>query len=156
MSWAYIGSNEINFNNKIEGNKKGGRAQNKLCNPRCGIKVCMIKRLHGKQLLVKRKGPAIDKPFNFYLFTFFHLKIKKSPPYAINILVLVLPIDSNRCVKIFRLGMENWFQPKDRLIKVEHVGVTSPLLSWILEIDVNGLHQWVEENEDHIDLYVYS
>ncbi len=135
-----MGSNEISFNSKIEGNKKGGGTQNKFCSLRCGIKVCMIKRLHGKKLLVTRKGPIIDKAFNSYLFTFFHLEIKKSPPYAKNNWVLALAIDSNTCVKIFRLGMEKWFQPKDRLIRVEHVGVTSPLLNWMLEINVNGLH----------------
>jgi len=100
----------------------------------------MIKRLHGKQLLITKKRPTIDKPFYSYLFTFFHLEIKKSPPYAGNIWVLALSIYFNRCVKIFRLGMEKWFQTKDRLIKVEHVNVTSPLLNSMLEIDVNGLH----------------
>ncbi len=80
MSWAYVGTNEINFNSKIEGNKKGGGTQNKFCSLRCGIKVCMIKRLHGKKLLVTRKGPIIDKPFNSYLFTFFHLEIRNHHP----------------------------------------------------------------------------
>ncbi len=114
--------------------------QNKLYSLSCGIKVYMIKRLHGKQHLVTRKGPTIDKPFNFYLFTFFHLEIKKAPPYVGNIWVLALPINSNRFVRIFKLGREKRFQREDRLIRVEHVCVTSPLLNWMLEIDVNGLY----------------
>jgi hypothetical protein len=46
----------------------------------------------------------------------------------------MLPIDSNRYVKFFMHGMEKRFQSRDRLIKVEHVDVTSRLLSWMLEI----------------------
>jgi len=50
--------------------------------------------------------------------------------------------------------MEKWFRPRDKLIRVEHVGVTSQLLIWILEIGKNGLHQWLEEGEDHVDFCV--
>jgi hypothetical protein len=80
------------------------------------------------------KGPIINKPFNSYPFTFFHLEIEKPPPYVGDIWVPTLLIDSNRFLKFFILGMEKWFQFGYRLIKVEHVGVTSRLLSWMLEI----------------------
>jgi hypothetical protein len=51
--------------------------------------------------------------------------------------------------------MEKLFQPGDMLIRVEHVGVTSKLLNWKLEVDGNGLHLWVEESENHINSFVY-
>jgi len=51
--------------------------------------------------------------------------------------------------------MEKWFQLKDRLRRVEHVGLTSRLMNWMLEIDGNGLQQWVEKSVNHVDFYVY-
>lgn len=101
------------------------------------------------------KEPIANKPPNSHPFTFVHLEIEKPPPYAGNIWVLKLPIDFDRCVKIYIPRMEKWFQLEDRLIKVEHVNVTSRLMNWMLEIDGNGLQQWVEESEDHVDFYVY-
>jgi hypothetical protein len=37
-------------------------------------------------------------------------------------------------------GMEILFQLGHKLVKVEHVGVISKLLSWKLEVDGDGLH----------------
>jgi hypothetical protein len=101
------------------------------------------------------KEPTIDKPFNHYPFTFLRIENEKCPPYACDIWVSTLPIDSIRCVKIFLPGMEKLFQPGDRLIRIEHVSVTFKLLSWKLEVDGDGLHQLVEESENHIDFCVY-
>jgi hypothetical protein len=69
--------------------------------------------------------------------------------------VPTLFVKENRCVKIFILNMEQWFKPRDMLVKVEHVGVTSKLISWILNIGIDGEHKWIEEGEDHVDLCVY-
>lgn len=73
----------------------------------------------------QKKGPAIDKPSNSYLFTFLQLEIEKPPPYVGDIWVPKLLINFNRSMKIFILDMELWFQFGDRLIKVEHANVTS-------------------------------
>jgi hypothetical protein len=70
-------------------------------------------------------GPATDKTSNFYPFTFLHLEIKKPPPYVGDIWVPKLLMNFNKSMKIFILDMEKWFQFGNRLIKVEHVGVTS-------------------------------
>lgn len=67
----------------------------------------------------------VDKPPNFEPFTFFHLEIEKSPPYVGDIWVLTLPIHSNGSMKILTPGLETWFQPGDRLIRIEHVSVMS-------------------------------
>jgi hypothetical protein len=69
----------------------------------------------------------VDKTFNSYPFKFFHLKVEKPPPFVGVIWVLVLPISLDGCVKIFILKMEKWFQPRDRLLKIEHTSVTSRL-----------------------------
>jgi hypothetical protein len=52
--------------------------------------------------------------------------------------------------------MECWFKIGDRLEKVEHVSVTSKILSLMLEIDQTRVHIWVAKNEVHVDFYVYS
>jgi hypothetical protein len=59
------------------------------------------------------------------------------------------------CQNIYIFGMEKWFQLEDRLIRVERVDLTSKLMNWMLKIDGNGLQQWVQESEDHVDFYVY-
>jgi hypothetical protein len=86
------------------------------------------------------KQPTTNKPPNHYLFTFLHIENELRPPYVGDIWVLTLPIDSNRCVKIFMPGMEKLFQPSDMLVKVEHVGVTFRLLNWKLEVNGDGSH----------------
>jgi hypothetical protein len=53
------------------------------------------------------------------------LEIEKPSPYVGDIKVPMLLINSNKSVKIFIPSMEKWFQFGDRLIRVEHVGVTS-------------------------------
>ncbi len=68
------------------------------------------------------------------------MEIEKPPPYAGDIWVPTLPIDSNGSMKILTTGLETWFQLGDRLIRIEHVSVMSRLLSWMLEINENGLH----------------
>ncbi len=78
------------------------------------------------------KKPIANKPPSFHPFTFVHLEIEKPPPYVDNICVLTLPIDFDKCVKIYILGMEKWFQLGDRLIRVEHANVTSRLMNWML------------------------
>jgi hypothetical protein len=68
------------------------------------------------------------------------LEIEKPPPYVGDIWVPTLLINYNGSVKILTPGLETWFQLGDRLIRIEHVNVTSQLLSWMLEINENGLH----------------
>jgi hypothetical protein len=51
--------------------------------------------------------------------------------------------------------MEKWFQPKDRLVRTEHVGVISKLVNGMLEINIDGTHHYIEESEDYVDLCVY-
>jgi hypothetical protein len=53
------------------------------------------------------------------------LEIEKPPPYARDIWVPTLPIDFNASMKILTLGLETWIQPRDRLIRIEHVSLTS-------------------------------
>jgi len=57
--------------------------------------------------------------------------------------------------KLF-LGMECWFKIRDRLVKMDHVKVTSRLLNWMLEINPTRMHMWIVENEDHVNFCVYS
>ncbi len=66
---------------------------------------------------------------------FNHLKLeyKKIPPYANDVWVPSLPIEENGYAKIFIPSMECYFRPGDRLIRVEHVGVTTRMLNFILE-----------------------
>ncbi len=52
--------------------------------------------------------------------------------------------------------MECWFKIGDRLERVKHGGITSRILSLMLEIDQTRVHIWVVESEDHVDFYVYS
>lgn len=59
-------------------------------------------------------------------------------------------------LKIKNLGMECWFKIRDRLVKMDHVKVTSRLFNWMLEINPTRMHMWVGENENHVDLCVYS
>lgn len=68
------------------------------------------------------------------------MEIEKPPPYVGDIWVPTLLINYNGSVKILTPGLETWFQLGDRLIRIEHVNVTSQLLSWMLEINENGLH----------------
>jgi hypothetical protein len=68
-------------------------------------------------------------------------------------LVPTLFVDSD--INVSRYTYLGWKNGFNRLIKVKYVGVTSRLLSWKLQVDGNGLHQWVEENENHIDFHVY-
>ncbi len=103
----------------------------------------------------RNKEPAANKTLNSYPFKFLHLEVEKPPPYAGDIWVPILPISLDRCVKIFILRMENWFQPRDRLVRVEHAGVISKLVSWLLKINKDGSHQWIEESVNHVDLCVY-
>jgi hypothetical protein len=103
----------------------------------------------------RNKEPIANKTPNSYPFKFLHLEVEKPPLNAGDIWVPILLISSNRCVKIFIPGMEKWFQLRDKLVKVEHVGVISRLVSWLLKINQDGSHQWIEESEDHVDLCVY-
>jgi hypothetical protein len=48
------------------------------------------------------------------------------------------------------------FKPRNRLMRIEHVEVTSRLLSWMLEIDQVRLHNWIAKSEDHVDFCDYS
>ncbi len=50
--------------------------------------------------------------------------------------------------------MECWFKIRNRLVKMDHVKVTSRLLNWMLEINPTRMRMWVVENEDHVDLCV--
>jgi hypothetical protein len=50
--------------------------------------------------------------------------------------------------------MESLFKAGDRLIRLEHVNVISRLLSWNLEIDWIGMHNWVPKGENHVDFCV--
>ncbi len=68
----------------------------------------------------------------------------------------MLLIKHNRYVKIFIPRMECWFKIGDRLERVKHGGITSRILSLMLEIDQTRVHIWVVESEDHVDFYVYS
>lgn len=77
----------------------------------------------------RNKKPTANKTFNSYPFKFLYLEVEKPPPYVGHIWVPVLPISSNKCVKIFKPRMEKWFQPGDRLVRVEHASVTSKLVS---------------------------
>jgi hypothetical protein len=86
------------------------------------------------------KQPTTNKPLKHYPFTFLHIENEKHPPYAGDIWVFTLLVDSDRCVRIFMLGMEKLFQLGDKLVRVEHVGVISRLLNWKLEVDGDGLH----------------
>lgn len=52
--------------------------------------------------------------------------------------------------------MECWFRIGYRLERVKHVGVTSIILSLMLEIGQTRVHMWVVESENHVNLYVYS
>ncbi len=70
-------------------------------------------------------------------------------------MLLALLVKGNRYVKILILGMEQWFKLGDRLVRVEHASVTSRLISWILDIGVDGEHKWIEKGKDHVDLCVY-
>jgi hypothetical protein len=72
----------------------------------------------------KDKEPIVSKPPNSYPFYFLHLEIEKPPPYVGDIWVPILHVNSSRSVKTYILGMEKWFRPRDKLIKVEHVSVT--------------------------------
>jgi hypothetical protein len=83
------------------------------------------------------------------------MEIEKPLPYVGDIWVPTLHLDSGRSVKTYILWMEKWFRLRDKLISVEHAGVISRLLNWILEIGKNGLHQSLEEGEDHVDLGVF-
>lgn len=67
----------------------------------------------------------------------------------------ILLIKHNRYVKIFIPRMECWFRIGHRLEKVEHVKVTSRILSLMLEIDQTRVHIWVAESEDHVDFCVF-
>jgi len=49
-----------------------------------------------------------------------------------------------------------WFKPRNMLVRIEHVEVTSRLLSWMLEIDQVRLHKLIAKSEDHVDFYDYS
>jgi hypothetical protein len=82
-----------------------------------------------------------NKPLESHPFVSLHLEIKKAFPYVGDIWVLALHVDYNRYVKIFILRMEQYgFKPRNRLVRIEHVGVTSRLMSWMLEIDHVRLH----------------
>ncbi len=67
----------------------------------------------------------------------------------------ILLVKHNRYVKIFIPRMECWFRIGDRLERVEHLEVTSRILSLMLEIDQTRMHIWVAKNEAHVDFYVY-
>jgi hypothetical protein len=77
----------------------------------------------------RNKELVVDKTFNPYPFKFIHLKVEKPPPFVRDIWLLVLLINSNRCVKIFIPRMGKWFQLKDKLVRVKHEGVTFRLVS---------------------------
>jgi hypothetical protein len=47
----------------------------------------------------------------------------------------------------FRLG--------DRLVRVEHVGVTTRMLNWIFETDQIRTLKRIAKSENHVDFYVY-
>jgi hypothetical protein len=103
----------------------------------------------------RNKKPIANKTFNSYPFKYSYLEVEKPPPYVGDIWVPILPISSNRCVKIFILGMEKWFQLGDKLVRVKHVGVTFKLVKWMLEINIDESNLWIEESEDYVYLCVY-
>jgi hypothetical protein len=47
--------------------------------------------------------------------------------------------------------MQDLITPKDRIVRIEHVGVISKLLSWILKVDHAKVRKWVMESEDHVE-----
>jgi hypothetical protein len=87
----------------------------------------------------QNKGKVVEtnKTSQPPLCSFEHLELqhKKISPCPSDIWVPSLPIEENRSTKIFIPGMEWWFRLGDRLTRVEHAGVTSRMLSWILEAD---------------------
>ncbi len=54
-------------------------------------------------------------------------------------------IKHNKYVKIFIPRMECWFRIGDRSERVEHVEMTSRIISLMLEIDQTRVHIWVAE-----------
>ncbi len=70
------------------------------------------------QLLGTIQKPIANESPNFHPFSFVHLEIEKPPPHVGNSWVRTLPIDIDRRVKIYKPGMEKWFQLGDRLIRV--------------------------------------
>jgi hypothetical protein len=55
----------------------------------------------------------------------------------------------------FSFSMECCFRPSDRLVWVEHAGVTIRMLNWILKTDQIRTLKWIAKNEDHVDFCVY-
>jgi hypothetical protein len=53
-------------------------------------------------------------------------------------------------------SMEELFKPKDKIVKIKHVGVTSRLLSWILKANKVRVYSWMIKSEDHVDFCDYS
>lgn len=51
------------------------------------------------------------------------------PLYVGNIWVLTFLVDQRRFVKKIVLGMEELFKPRDIVVRIEHVRVTSRLLN---------------------------
>ncbi len=66
----------------------------------------------------------------------------------------ILLVKHNRYLKIFIPRMECWLVIDWK--RVEHVGMTSKILSLMLEIDQIRVHIWVAKSEDHVNFYVYS
>lgn len=103
------------------------------------------------------KHLATYKPSDLSPYSFVHSNLEKNklPPYAGDIWVPALPINRNRLVKIFVPNMEKLFKPRNKIVKVEHVRVTSKLLSWILEVDQAGIRKRIIESKDHVDFCDY-
>lgn len=88
-------------------------------------------------------------------FNHLKLKHKKILPDANDIQVPSLPIKENKYAKIFIPSMKCCFRLGDRLVRVEHVGVTTKMLNWIFEPDQIRTLKWIAKSEDHINFYVY-
>ncbi len=88
------------------------------------------------------------KPYLVFWFILIQ-KIGRSLCMLKNVWVPTLPIDQSRF--FFILGMQDLITPKDRIVRIEHVGVISKLLSWILKVDHAKVRKWVMESEDHVE-----
>jgi hypothetical protein len=50
--------------------------------------------------------------------------------------------------------MENMFKKGDKIVIIEHVGITFKLLSWVLKKDCRGKKKWFNESKDHVDFSI--
>jgi hypothetical protein len=50
--------------------------------------------------------------------------------------------------------MENMFKEGDKIVIIEHIGITFKLLSWVLKNDSRGKNKWVNESKYHVDFCV--